>query len=189
MGKHKPEFSRARIDILSYVASFCISYTFQNGTPNIYSTKIKSNGYGNGPQCKIGSLVFLSSTIISSKWCISWCEDFKEGSDRFDHQYLLRSIEDGTLSWWSNISIVYIPPEDIFPSWRFDDDQYAFVDKLRKIDNDVYVRRFKTPIFNGLSVSLETRRLHGDETIHALVLPNYKKATVKELKEFLLKDL
>jgi len=180
-------YNRARIEILNYVVAFC--------TTTIYDGKnFPSFNEGNGfASCgiretpPIGSLVRMMAAPFT-KWYLSWVMEVKKEESGY-HKYLLRSIDDGCLSWWENIGLFYMPLEhsDKFPQWKYSDKQYEFWDRWKEASKqeDVYILAALRPTFNESSVTLELRKKHSDDIVGSKTFPDWKKLTIKEMRAFI----
>lgn len=190
--KKTPTRNRARLEILNYILCF--------STNRIYTEK--KEGYENalvsvetaffGSHFKkmdipIGSLVLLTSAGFS-KYYLSWLRDYKE--EGFGGSWLLESIEDGSLCWWSNVMIYGYPKSqsDKFPQWQWDDDQWAFWDKWNRAckRRDAYITLPVPPVFtDDGGVILGTRtRFSLDSHRPTRKFSDWKKVKVSEMLEF-----
>ncbi len=192
MPKSTDTYNRSRYAILSY----CLAFT----TKKYYGENIKlpiepdeawHGGYTLKTDIPIDSLCLMHSAP-ESKYYLGWLKQTRDG--HMGKEYLLKSIEDGSLCWWSNIGISYYPKASQFPSWKWSDKQFAFKDKwfrATKKDND-YLTIPMYPIFHeDGSVTLGTRphawamAIDGENDHRPTKLfPNWKKVTIKEMQEF-----
>ncbi len=87
-------------------------------------------GAFNNDRPPIGSLVKLENAP-PSKFYLGWLREIKPGTGRFDEQFLIESVEDGALCWWSNVSLAWLPVEllDRFPEWQWTDGQFGLQKK------------------------------------------------------------
>lgn len=182
----------ARIEILNYITVFCTRKYFGE---NSFSMNDKEHSFvgdhfGNQSTIPIGSLVSLQSAPFS-KYYLSWLKEVKIEDSRFRRQFLLESIEDGSLCWWSNVSIFGLPKEttDKFPEWKWTDKQFAF--KKRWFNacykkRDAYITLPMFPIFaDDGSVILKTReRYHMSDYSPEQKFDDWKKVTVKDMLDF-----
>lgn len=160
---------RARLSILSEIMGF----------PTINQKDWNTNG-----ETQVGDLISLCSAP-ASKWYVSWVREIekKNGWER----YLLESIDDGDLCWWSNVGINIYSRERVNerPTWRWEDSQFAFDDRWRKIcqRNDAYIVLPCLPKFNDDgSVELNTRIRYGFDKYHnPKIFTNWKKLLMKDM--------
>lgn len=167
---------RARIAILSEVLSF----------PTIRNKDWTSCHLDTAPQ--VGDLVAMSSAP-ATKYYLSWLHEYDPNNGW--PKYLLESIDDGELCWWENIGLSYYNRERIanMASWKWDDEQYAFDDRWKKVcykKNDAYIVLPCQPSFmpDG-SVWLDVRIRFGlDDYRNPVHFPNWKKVTMKMMDEY-----
>jgi len=180
----------SRIEILNFVVGFCsVKYYGENQ----FATCKKENSFHSTGFDKqlppIGSLCRVEFSK-STKWYLGWLKKIKDGNNRFDMQYLIESIEDGSLCWWSNISISHLPLEttDKFPEWKWTDKQWDFKKRWWNAcykKRDAYIIRPMFPVFNDDgSVVLKFRQMFSNGIFTERKIDNWKKATVKEMVEF-----
>jgi hypothetical protein len=169
--------NRARLTILSEVLSF----------PTLGNMHWVSNS-ATGVKFQIGDLVALHSAPVS-KWYLSWLKEIDPNNGW--PKYLLESIEDGALCWWENIGLSYYDRERIAnrPEWKWDDEQYAFNDRWRKVcfkKNDAYIVLPCQPTFlDDGAVMLDVRIRFGLDDYHNPVsFPNWRKVTMKAMDEY-----
>lgn len=133
----------------------------------------------------IGDLVSLYS-CRPNKFYLSWVEGVRPETG----EYLLRSIEDGSESWWSNVGF-NIYSRDLVrenPQWKWTDSQFAFFEKCKAACsnvNHIYIRP-KTPIFheNGavtLDVDIYMELTQFD---HPKKFNEWEKLTGKQLESY-----
>lgn len=169
-------YNKARYNILSTVLAFPLNrkddYWEQLASP------------------KNGDLVTLNCAP-ASKFYMSWVVDMRNTGAM--PEYLLKSIEDGSLCWWSNVgfSIYNREKVDERPEWKWCDKQYDFVSRFDKVlyrENSYIVRRGKVTFYDNDSVKLtlrcafETNRetpFHYEKTFKS-----YKKTTMKMMDKF-----
>jgi len=138
-----------------------------------------------GEQVQVGDLISLSFAPIN-KWYVSWIKDIKKESDG---TYLLESIEDQELRWWSNVSISVFNREIVKErsSWRWDDKQFEFYDRWLKVGkrNGAYMLRPGLPIFTGKDVILNVRVAFSLTAFsNPKTFSNWKKLPMKEMDEY-----
>lgn len=168
--------NRARISILSEVLSF----------PSLADKKWTSCYTDTQP--KIGDLVAMNCAP-SNKWYLAWLHEINPNNGWT--KWLLESIEDGEKCWWENIGLSYYDRERIAnrPEWKWDDEQYAFNDRWRKVcfkKNDAYIVLPCQPDFlDDGGVVLDVRIRFGLDDYHNPVsFPNWRKVTMKAMDEY-----
>jgi hypothetical protein len=136
-----------------------------------------------------GDLIAMQSAP-TSKWYLSWLVKEERREDGFRH-YLLESIEDGALCWWTNVGMDFMDREVIkdHPSWRWTDRQYAFKDRWWSVcykEKDAYITLPLYPEFgDDFAVTLGTRTRHGfDDHRPRKTFPDWRKLTKKQMAEF-----
>lgn len=131
----------------------------------------------------VGDLVSLSCAP-PSKYYLSWLRDFDLKNDW--PRYLLESIEDGELSWWSNVNIsIYSREIACNPSWQWDDEQFAFNNRWLQVcrDNNAYDILGCEPVFNNKTVLLTTR-IRWTQNKSARLFPNWKTVTNTQMDDW-----
>jgi hypothetical protein len=181
--------SRARLEILSYVTSFCLTHVWGDGKEK--QTRGSLHGFRSGmfeDKPVVGDLVVLQSAPVS-KWYLSWLREIKE-ENGWTH-YLLESIDDGQLGWWHNVSLDFFEREELatFASWRWTDRQFAFKDRWWRVcyrEKDAYITLPVFPVFGeDNSVTLGTRTRHGfDDHRPTKTFPDWRKVTKAMMAEF-----
>lgn len=174
-------YTRARILILSDLLSY----------PCVKNINWESNTFTNVQAAK-GDLVALGSAP-ASKWYLSWVEDVDiKKDDRFSTRYLLRSIEDGELCWWCNISLTKFNRSRIQerPQYRWTDKQFEFNDRWNKVfkRQDAYIIRPKLPVFHpDKAVTLNVRIMGAfNDFSYPKTFEKWPKLTIKKMTEYYL---
>lgn len=179
--------NRARIDILNHIICFgtCNEYGEGKAVPAFYDDKyaftsdFRSEDYVNGDLIKIGSAGF-------SKYYLSWYVEKRDTNGFTEH--LLQSIEDGSLCWWSNVSLSRFNRGTVANNekWKWTDAQFEFYDKvLRCKKRSGTYERFAGITFNeDCSVEIRKRGSFEDYKGKHILVPNWKKAKLKEIVEF-----
>ena len=129
---------------------------------------------------QIGDLVLLSSAP-ATKWQLGWLVEMRERQPGWP-EYLIESVEDGELCWWSNVGISFMHRRSLHPSWRWTDRQWAFHDRWFRVcykEKDAYIVRPLMPEFgDGFEVTLGTRTSHGFDDIRPVrSFPDWRKVT------------
>ncbi len=175
--------NRARLSIMNYVLSFCITYQGVDGRRTA-STQGFISTWSDTP-AQVGDLVILQS-VGPSKWQIGWLIEIIQHPH--DKAYCIESLEDGSLCNWTNVGISYMPRDvvDSHPRWRWTDQQYAFSKRWHKacVHQDEG-QVFMEPVFypDG-SVTLRTRtRWSQPQELSQRNFSNWKKVTIPIMKE------
>lgn len=180
----------AKLDILNYITSFCLSVNYGDG--------INRGGFGDSyftptDTPKIGDLVILKSGRFT-EWYLSWYVGYEQSNNgKFCDIHTLESIDTGKLCNWSNVSFNVLNKDvvDKKPRWKWTDKQFLFE---KRWFNSCYEQRgayINLPIppkfkENG-SVILSTRKRYSrsDGTRgKSKVFKNWKKVLVKDMLEF-----
>ncbi len=186
----KPEtFNRSRIEILNYIICFSTCTMYGKGAFSFQDEKhaFISSLLSYSQIFPIGSLIKLSSAPFS-KFYLSWLVEIKDGNNRFDQRFLLKSIEDGSLCWWSNVSISAYSEETLknFPQWRWNDEQWAFKDRWFRACKGAFGTLPKFPEFldNGGVILSTRKRWDGGVSKTQKTFPSWKKLKSKEMSEY-----
>ena len=124
-----------------------------------------------------------------SKWYVSWVRDIEPAGEFNCARYLLESIDDGELCWWSNVGInVYDRKRtDDRSSWKWNDKQFALYDRWMKVckRNDAYIITPGEFLFDGDEVTLDVRvRFNISEFTNPCIFKNWKKLTISMMDEY-----
>lgn len=178
--------TRARIEILSHVAQFCL---MQDIGGSVYRG-LECHRWKANRLPAVGSLVAVQCARPSN-WYLSWVVEIINYPGTEDKGYLLESIEDGWLCEWTNVSLLEYNPADLlsFPHWRWSDKQYKLNDRWM---DACYKKRgayLKLPIRaeftadGGVTLGLRTRM--GLNTRRPTrTFEQWPKVTVKMMLEF-----
>lgn len=167
---------RAKISILSKLLSFPLSNQ-RDWNSDFFNKDIQ-----------VGDLVSLNCAP-PSKWYVSWVREI-ECKYRGYERYLLESVEDGELCWWTNVGISVYSREIVkqHPEWKWNNKQFAFNDRWNKVfsRNDAFWVLPTWPYFdNGNLVTLNVRIRYGlDGFENPKTFSNWKKLTMKEMEEY-----
>lgn len=178
MWNKKQMRSKARISILSELMSF----------PTINQKDWLSEL--DDDNVKEGDLISLNAAP-ESKWYLSWVIDI-ENQSTHGTKYLLESIDDGELCWWSNIGINIYSREKVNnrPRWKWTDDQFAFSSRWGKAcgRQNAYIVLPCSPSFGkGDSVTLDVRVRHGlTEFSNKRTFDNFRKVKIKDMESYYL---
>lgn len=136
---------------------------------------------------EVGDLVSLSSAP-ASKWYLGWVVEIR-GLDDYP-EYLLESIEDGSLCWWGNVGLNIYDRKRVSErvTWRWDDKQFAFNGRWLKVGrrNDAYiVLPCWAKFSDDGSVELNVRIRFGmNEFSYPRTFPNWKKTLMKDMDSY-----
>jgi len=171
-------FERAKIDILSSLLAF----------PTINQKDWETCYIDNAPI--VGDLVSLCSAP-PSKWYLSWVMEIEVADSSFCTRYLLKSIDDGSLCWWSNVAFNIYSRKKVLENqtWKWNDKQFAFKKRWMKVcykQNDAYIVLPIHPIFGeDDTVTLGVRVRHQfNKYTSKKTFPNWKKCTMKMMDKY-----
>jgi hypothetical protein len=170
---------KAKIEILGWITQFCLdNSTFGKEKPpfKAYEHNVEA-----------GDLVALTSASFN-KWYLSWVLEVEKRADGFD-RYLLESIEDGALCWWSNVSFHLFQDREIPQKWRWTDRQFKLRDQWFRAchkTRDAYITLPVEPEFtDDGGVIFKTRTIFvWDENNKEIKFPDWKKVKVRDLLAF-----
>lgn len=169
--------SRARIAILGEIMQF----------PSV--NKWVGCWMDNTPQ--VGDLVAMNC-VANTKYYLSWVREIDPNDGWV--KYLLESIDDGDLCWWSNVGISYYDREILAsrPQWKWSDEQFIFSDRWNRVcrKNDAYIVLPCQAVFTeDGGVTLDVRIRFGLHEYHnPVTFPNWKKVTMKMMDEYYKKS-
>jgi len=175
--------NRARIEILNYIINFATT-TYYDEHRNI-SQKDWSFESVKSEALRDGDLVRISAAPFT-KWYLSWFKEIRLHDNGW-HEFLLESIEDGGLCWWSNVSLVRFSPIKVkdMEHWKWDDNQWDFADKVKKVLSKYYSINYYPPEFKeDGSVEVKGRYRWTQEHTESIKYPDYKKVLLKDLVAF-----
>lgn len=181
-------WNRSRLEILNHITQFCLSHKWdETRTSPGYHAFVSDIS---DKPAQVGDLVAIKSAPVS-KFYLGWLEEMDPGTASAFPRYLLRSIEDGTLCWWSNVGIDYMDREVLadYPNWRWTDRQYAFKDRWWHVcyrERDAYITLPMFPEFGeGFSVTLGTRTRFGlDSHRPTRTFDDWRKVTKAMMGQF-----
>lgn len=186
----KEAYNRARLEILNYIINHSTITYFGE---NLFGINNKEHAFiytRNDNEIPIGSLVKLGSVMHANKYYLSWLKEIR--NIHSEKEYLLESIEDHSLCWWSNVSLNAYSLETTkkFKSWKWSDSQFEFNDKwIKKGCKDHYViKPFYADFNEDGSVTLQFRKIFENDIIGSKTFPDWKKLTIKEMREFYLEE-
>lgn len=167
--------NKARISILTKLLS-CPTITYKEWNATFFDVTVKE-----------GDLVSMNFAS-ASKWYLSWVREI-ETLRYGGKKYLLESVDDQSLCWWSNISLNIYNRDEISPMWHWDDNQYAFNRRWKKVCfnwNDAYiVLPVHCTFFDSHSVEISVKIRHNlSEFKNSIKFDNYKKVTMKMMDKF-----
>jgi len=170
--------SRARWAILNEILSF----------PTV-TVKYWNADWSLKPQ--VGDLVSMHSAP-ASKWYLSWLRDIDctKLNSWGGQNYLLESIEDESLGWWTNIGLKFYDRKEVSenPTWQWTDRQFQFNDRWFRVceQYDTYMVRPSQVIFgenNTVTLSVQIR-WHSHDYTNPKTFPNWKKVTKKYMEAY-----
>lgn len=190
--KTKDTYNRARIEILNYILSFSTNHYYGQEKKGYTNTSIDiekafRGGYSTDKRPPIGSLVVLLAAPFT-KYYLSWYIQCEEGG--LGGRFLLKSIEDGSLCWWTNVAFKWYPLEESnkHPQWKWSDKQFEFWDRWRRAckRRDAYITLGVMPQFtDDGGVILATRERYDLSPYKAeRKFDNWKKVKFKDMLEF-----
>lgn len=183
------EKSRARRAVLWYLTQFCISHVWGNGDQKRITGNLHGFRSDISTQPEPGDLVILKSAPIS-KWNLGWLHEIETREHGWKH-YLIESLDDGSMCWWSNVGIDHLERDLVaeHPEWRWTDRQFEFADRWTRVcreKRDAYITLPVPPTFGeGFEVTLGTRTRHGfDDHRPQKTFPDWRKVTKATMLEF-----
>jgi hypothetical protein len=139
---------------------------------------------------KVGDLVSINS-CSATEWYVSWVREIKIYEKNYDfNEYLLESIENQKLCWWTNVGMNVFSREIVErnPHWKWDDKQFEFSGRWNKVfkRNDAFWVLPTLPEFNDQgSVTLNVRIRYGLECFeNPKTFPNWRKLTMREMGDY-----
>jgi hypothetical protein len=190
-------YGRARIEMLNYLLNFSTAKYFGPKTEGyewtFNSVECSWRGGVSDEQAPIGSLCMLSSAPFT-KFYLCWLIDFKD--EGYGGSYLMQSVEDHSLCWWSNVGVYFFPPEKSkhFPQWKWSDRQFEFYDRwlraAKRVD-DYWTKTLLPDFHDDGSVTLGTREhifrtaIDGEGGyLPKKTFPDWRKVKFGEMVEF-----
>jgi hypothetical protein len=172
----------ARQEILHWVLSFSVANRRSKETKECWATEpFFSSEFSTDGVPPIGTIVILTAAP-PSKYTIGWLREIRERGGR---EYLIESLEDGSMCWWGNVGIKYMDPEEVkqHPGWAMTDRQWKFKklwDRVCYKEKDAYIYPPLFPRFGeGFEVTLGVRTrwsLDGGAT-STQTFPDWRKVT------------
>ena len=191
--KTKPyAYNRARMLIMHDVLSFYITSDWEPNqeygrkTPAING--FTPTGYGSTRDPEPGDLAILKSAP-ATKWTIGWVREIAAdpiGGKR----YLMESLEDGSLCWWSNVGMDVMPKKNIRARYRWSDKQFEFSARWMRQRKHAGPVRFQECQFDpeGHAVTLSITGYwdfslpEGERVIITRHFDDYRKVTVAMMR-------
>lgn len=187
MPKRKAEtYNRARLEIMSTILPSGLCKNYGN---SVYAKPFDDKYAVISPQKypPIGSLVVLFCAP-ASKWYMSWMMGIEEGDWP---KFLLKSIEDGELCRWENVSFFHFPIEltDINDHWKWSDRKYEFKDRwfraCGRLNDYINVPCYPEFSCENNSVILRTRKRFGiGDGAEPKTFPDWRKVKSSEMEEY-----
>lgn len=183
-GADKVRFSknRSRLEIMHYMLSFCTSRSY-GADGRLYPG---SEGFvfgADGKDVRVGDLVLLES-IMPPYFPVGWLHeiDLTHGAGH-SARYLVESIDNGKMCWWSNVGIKYFPRDKVSSCWRWVDRQWEFKERWFRVCYKIKGAYIDRPLFpefgEGFSVSIGLRTSHGiDDIVARRTYPDWRKITI-----------
>ena len=137
---------------------------------------------------EIGDLITISC-LRPSKWYVSWVREIRQ-KPHSEREFLLESIEDGELCWWSNIQTdVYNRERSNNPLWQWTDKQVAFNDRWFRSCKEAYLVLPVAATFQAENaVTLDVRIRHSwSNYSNPHTFSNWKKLTMKTMRAYFAK--
>lgn len=186
-------YNRSRLEIINYVTVFCVQTYFGPGQSCRNDPERSFHGgYVTDERPPIGALCRLLSAP-TSKYYLAWLIEIKDEGG-LGPNYLLKSIEDGSLCWWTNVAISWLPlkTSNNYGMWKWTDKQFEFYDRWLRAcrKGDDFLTKPLLPTFNeDGSVTLGTREyMNGLDGKGGYMpkksFPNWKKVTFAEMLAF-----
>lgn len=179
------EKKRAKIEILNSIINFGTTISVNGKSESIFNDDKYAFHYQEISGVQLGDLVKIQAAPFT-KWYLSWVVEIRNKSNFTE--YLLESIEDGKLCWWSNISLCYLNRKTILsrPDFRYSDEQFDFVDKCRSAYREsVSLYCFAGCDFNeDGSVNVLRRERFQDYSGEFIKIKNWKKVSEKYITNF-----
>lgn len=183
-------YINARRMILSDVLQFYITSKWEDRNSPAIRGFIPS-GWASTEPVQPGDLIIMSAAP-ASKWAIGWLRMIEQGTD--GRRYLIESLEDGEVCWWTNIGLSYMPRDDIKQQYRWSDRQFAFNKRWVCLDREAspsirvqmcQFDRGAAVAEKGVTISIRQRwGSHESDAIPPITrhFPNYRKVTIPMLK-------
>lgn len=181
----KFEKTRSRIAILSYVLKFTTTSDWEpekeygKKSPGIIG--FVNCGFSGAGQPKEGDLVILSS-VRTTKWVIGWLRGIRAG--RGDYEYLIESLEDGTLCWWHDVGISYLNRREVRYEWQWTDRQWKFNDQWARVVYRNTIGRSRSAVFHddgSVTVTMRRSFAREEDPTATHVFPDWKKVKVRDM--------
>lgn len=177
--------SRSRTRILHYVLSFCVTKIF--GSEEAIKKHPQTHGGISGfvkvsdnTPVQVGDLVLLEAAP-ATKWQIGWLAETRSTPEGWT-EYLIESLEDGSLCWWSDVGLCFLKRDAVQAQWRWDDRQWAFKDRWFRVCDKAWGASDDRPLLpdfgDGFAVTIGTRTSNRfDDIGPTRTFPDYRKVT------------
>ncbi len=183
----KFEKTRSRIAILSYILAFTITSDWEpeseHGRKSPGIVGFVNCGLAGAGTPKEGDLVRLSA-VRTTKWVIGWLRGIRTGHG--DYEYLVESLEDGTLCWWHNVGISYLNRRDVRDAWQWTDRQWKFNDQWARVVYRDTICRSRDAVFHddgSVTVMLRRSFAREEDPSPTHTFPDWKKVKVRDMVE------
>ena len=177
---------RAKLEILYYITSFCLSRNYGDG---VNRGGISDCYFEPKDRPDVGDLVVLTSAPCS-EYYLSWYIGCTPKQDLFLNVHTLKSIETGNICNWSNVSFDRLNRKivDDHPEWKWTDSQFKFKESWFRAcykTRDAYINRPIKPEFkDDGSVILSIRKMFSSEIVATKIFDNWKRVLVRDMLEF-----
>lgn len=178
--------NRARIEILGHMFQHVMRVGSDGELFNFRDDCFESYILKEPTKENIGMLC-VPTSCSNTRWYLSWLLDIKE-ENGWKH-FLLKSIDDGSVSWWHNIGLNFYPKEKMRYNWTWNDNQFALNDRWMKVCYKQCHANIVKPlplIFEGDSVTLKTRSKFNlaEKYNSSHTFDNWKKLRNKDMKQY-----
>lgn len=177
--------TQAKIQILAHIFQFKINKVTDEGLQYPNKEGFMGGIFSGGENVPIGTLVTLFCAP-NTKYYLSWLKEIKmEGGEA---KFLLESIEDGEVCWWSNVSLYYLPLEYVerFPDWKWTDKQFEFAKKWYRVKSSYMVVPMQPVFLENGNVILKVRyKFNLKEDQPEKEFSNWKTLTKREMQIFI----
>lgn len=169
-------YDRSRLVILSRLLSF----------PTINQKDWESD-FMSAP--KVGDLVSLTSAPVT-KFYVSWVVDTRKIKGSSEIEYLLESIDDRSLCWWSNVGFNTYKKDNILPYWKWSDKQFSFNDRWKRVchgwNNAFIIKPYDADFLDDGQVKLKCYQSYDriNPWSYERTFDNWKKTTMKMMDQF-----
>lgn len=179
----------ARLRILNFITNHSLvksSENFVGGIEPVFNAKylFKSLSlFDHKEEYPIGCIVTPDFVIQDHKWYLGWLLEVKEinGSSP---EYLIESVEDGSICRFSNCGLSYMPYSKDVDNWRWEDTQFIFENKVRKAINKIALFSYKYAglEFDNKDCTIKIREYFSDKIVFTVKIGNWKTSSMKKIQ-------